>query len=122
MPYYIEITCRIADEPKFRFFGLSVIHQSQTSTDLAGQTNERDLVTKVRALRVPLRGFRSGDDQAYPALLISDGRDFLTMPTMPGDQRPYAALDSNGLPSAQDILLARKFHELSAIVKVVLGD
>ena len=90
MPYYIELTRRIADEPKFRFLGLSAIHKSLTIIELAGQTNEPDLRAKSRAIPVPLRGFRSDDEDAAPAIFVSDGRDLLTMPTMPGDQRPYA--------------------------------
>jgi hypothetical protein len=122
MSYYIELTCRIADAPKFHFLGLSAIHQSSTSVELAGQTNETDLVAKIRAISVPLRGFRPGDEHAHPAIFVSNGRDFLAMPTMTGDQRPYAALDSNGLPSKPDILLARKFYELSAVVGEALSE
>lgn len=122
MPYYIELTCRIADEPNFRFLGLSAIHESLTIIELAGQTNEPDLMAKLRAIPVPLRGFRSGDEDADPAIFVSDGRDFLTMPTMSGDQRPYAALDSSGLPSKPDTLLARKFYELSAVVSEALSE
>jgi hypothetical protein len=122
MHYYIELTCRIADETKFHFLGLSAIHQSSTSIELAGQTNEPGVVAKLRAIPVPLRGFRSGDEHADPAIFVSDGRDFLAMPTMSGDQRPYAALDSNGLPSKPDSLLARKFYELSAAVSEALSE
>jgi hypothetical protein len=103
MPYYIELTCRIAGEPKFRSRGLSAIHKSLTIIELAGQTYEPDLMAKLRAIPGPLRGFRSDDKDASPAIFVSGGRDFLTMPAMPGDQRPYAALDSNGLPSKPDI-------------------
>jgi hypothetical protein len=116
MTYYIELTCRSTDEPKFRFLGLSVIHETTTTVELAGQTDEPDLVTKLRTVRVPFRGLSSGDN-ADPAILISDGRDFLMMPTISGDQRPYAALDKSGLPSEQDTLLGRKFYELSAAIK-----
>jgi hypothetical protein len=122
MSYYIELTCRIADEPKLRFLGLSAMHKSLTIIELAGQTNEPDLMAKLRAIPVPMRGFRAGDEDADPAIFVSDGRDFLTMPTMLGDQRPYAALDRIGLPSRPDILLARKFYELSAAVSEALSE
>jgi hypothetical protein len=122
MSYYIELTCRITDAPNFHFLGLSAIHQSSTSVELAGQTNETDLVAKLRAIPVPLRGFRSGAEHTDPAIFVSNGRDFLAMPTMPGDQRPYAALDRNGMPSRPDILVARKFYELSAAVSEALSE
>jgi hypothetical protein len=122
MSYYIELTCRIADAPKFHFLGLSAIHHSSTSVELAGQTNDTDLVAKLRAIPVPLRGFRSGDEHADPAIFVSDGRDFLAMPTTPGDQRPYAALESNGLPSKPDSRLAQNFYELSAAVSEALSE
>jgi hypothetical protein len=68
MPYYIELTCRIAGEPKFRSHGLSAIHKSLTIIDLAGQTYEPDLMAKLRAIPGPLRGFRSDDEDASPAI------------------------------------------------------
>ena len=101
MPYYIELTRRIADEPKFRFLGLSAIHKSLTIIELAGQTNEPHLMAKFRTIPVPLRGFRSDDEDAAPAIFVSDGRDLPTMPTMPGDRRPYAA---GGVVDADDSL------------------
>lgn len=50
MPYYIEFTCHNAAEPKFRFLGLSAIHNSLTIIDLAGQTYEPDLMAKLRPI------------------------------------------------------------------------
>jgi len=122
MPYYIELTCRIADEPKFLFLTLSAFHISLTIIELAGQTNEPDLMAKLRAIPAPLRGLRYGDEDADPAIFISEGRDSLAMPTMPGDQRPYAALDSNGLPAKPDVLLARRFYQPSAAVSEALSE
>jgi hypothetical protein len=122
MPYYIELTCRIGDEPKFSFLGLSAIHQSTACIELAGRTNEPDLVGILRSVPVPFRGFRSGNEQTDPAILISDGTDFLSLPTMSGDLRPYAALDQNGLPSAQSIQSALRFYGIAAAVSEALGE
>jgi hypothetical protein len=122
MPYYIELTCRIADEPKFQFLGLSAIHKSLTIIELAGQTHEPDLMAKLRAIPVPLRGFRSEDEDAATPIFVSNGRDLLTMPTIPDDRRPYATLDSNELPSKPATLLARKFYELFAAVSEALSE
>jgi hypothetical protein len=122
MPYYIELFCRIADEPKFRFLGPSGIHESLTMAELARQTNEPDLMAKFRPISVPPHSFRSGDEDAEPAIVISDGRDSRAMPSMSGDQRPYADLDSNGLPSKPDILRAQKHLRLSATVSEALGE
>jgi hypothetical protein len=120
VPYYIERTCRLADQPKFSFLGLSVIHQSKSVAVLAGQTNESDLAAKLRAVSIPLRGFRYGEEHSDAAILISDSMNFLSMPTMEGDQRPYAALDHDSLSSIQDILLARRFYELSDAISEAL--
>jgi hypothetical protein len=122
MPYYIELTCRIADEARFRFLGLSAIHHSTTSIELAGRTNEPDLVGKLRNIPVPFLGFRSADEQTDPAILISDGTEFLSLPTMSGDLRPYGALDRHGMASAQSMQSARRFYELAAAVSEALSE
>jgi hypothetical protein len=55
VPYYIELTCRTADEPRFRFLGLSAIHQSAKFIELAGRISEPDLVGILREIPAPFR-------------------------------------------------------------------
>jgi hypothetical protein len=83
---------------------------------------EPDLVGKLRNIPVPFLGFRSADEQTDPAILISDGTEFLSLPTMSGDLRPYGALDRHGMASAQSMQSARRFYELAAAVSEALSE
>jgi hypothetical protein len=45
-------------------------------------------------------------------VLISNGRELITMPTTSGDLRPYAALDRTGLAAAHDVLASQRYYDL----------
>jgi hypothetical protein len=112
MPYYIELTCRIEDELVFRPFGLSVISKSTRTIVLAGRIEALDIVGRLRTVDVPFRGFRSCDEHTDPVVLISNGRELITLPTTTGDLRPYAALDRTGLAAIHDVLASQRYYEL----------
>jgi hypothetical protein len=121
MPHYIELICRTEDELAFQYLGLTLMSKSVRTIVLAGRINESDLVGRLATLSVPFRGFRACDEHVDSLVLISNGTELITMPTMTGDLRPYAALDRNGSAAPLDVGAAQRFYQIADELNEVLG-
>ena len=119
---YVELTCHVDNRAAFLPLGLREICRSATAVVLAGELDSATLLVTMRPIRVPFRAFRAGDEAADPLMLVSDGADFVAIPTRTWDARPYAVLDQNGLPSSEDREAAQRFYRIEDNLLSLFGE
>ena len=119
---YVELTCHVDNRAAFLPLGLREIFRTATAVVLAGELDSATLLVTMRPVRVPFRAFRAGDEAADPLMLVSDGADFVAIPTRTWDARPYAVLDQNGLPSSEDREAAQRFYRIEDNLLSLFGE